>query len=342
MPEESELPPDLRQLADFNALKLRDGDWEYDLKNILKTLERSGFKPVTSPSPAAATAERHTVAPVATKATAIKVIVGGGLTLLGLAALGAEDLNRDGHVGVMVFTIVGIAMGIWAWRDRSAPTWRTLGIVVSVLSGLGFFGAIGGMDSAPASAPSANAAEANTATRDLPNNATRDLPNNSTTVSAAALSTPTVGGLAEVELLRRHALIRYNPALWRASQDVKLEPGSFQYEHKSGEVFFKVIAERLQIGLERLASIGLDNAHKADPGATITRTGSRSINGLDTVFREIEATIDGIPLTFYVHYYSDQSGSIQLVGWTGRSLLSEHRSTIEEFVSGFQLTGQTR
>lgn len=334
MPEESDLPPDLRQLADVNALKLRDGDWDYDLKNILRTLERSGFKPANSPAPVAPPVERHDLAPVSAKVTAVKVIVGGGLMLLGLLALGSDDLTRDGHIGVMVFSIVGIALGIWAWRDRSTAIWRTLGIVVSVLSGLGFFAAIGGMGSAPEAKTSTSTPAAE------PNSPRPGASNDSTTVSASTLSAPTVGGLAEIELLRRHALVRYNPALWRVSRDVKLEPGSSQYEHASGEVFFKIVSERLQIGLEKLAEIGFENAHKVDPGATITRTGSRRINGLDTVFREIEANIDGIPLTFYIHYYSDSAGSIQLVGWTGRSLLSEHRSTIEEFVSGFQLAGK--
>ncbi len=51
MPNESELPPALKPMADFHALRLRDGDWQHDLDAICKTLERAGFKPV-------ATAER--------------------------------------------------------------------------------------------------------------------------------------------------------------------------------------------------------------------------------------------------------------------------------------------
>jgi hypothetical protein len=34
-------------LAGLNALHLRDGDWQYDLDKIRKTLERAGFKPAT-------------------------------------------------------------------------------------------------------------------------------------------------------------------------------------------------------------------------------------------------------------------------------------------------------
>jgi hypothetical protein len=48
MPNESELPPELRRLPEFNALKLRDGDWKQDLEAICRTLVRIGFKPVGS------------------------------------------------------------------------------------------------------------------------------------------------------------------------------------------------------------------------------------------------------------------------------------------------------
>src|SRR5262245_34280497 len=43
MPGTEELPPELCALADLNALKLRDGDWQYDLDHIIRTLEKAGF-----------------------------------------------------------------------------------------------------------------------------------------------------------------------------------------------------------------------------------------------------------------------------------------------------------
>lgn len=48
MPSEDELPSELQSLAEINALKLRDDDWEYDLDKICKTLGKAGFQSVTS------------------------------------------------------------------------------------------------------------------------------------------------------------------------------------------------------------------------------------------------------------------------------------------------------
>ena len=64
MPEEKDLPADLRPLCERNAVKLRDGDWQYDLERIFKMLEKAGFAPAkqkaadnpSAPAPAAAPA----------------------------------------------------------------------------------------------------------------------------------------------------------------------------------------------------------------------------------------------------------------------------------------------
>jgi hypothetical protein len=122
---------------------------------------------------------------------------------------------------------------------------------------------------------------------------------------------------------------------------VPTQSNAFQLVHQSGEVWMKVVAEPFQIGIEDLAEISLNQVKNSDPMAKVTRNGSRQVNGLNLVFREIEATLFQLPFTFYNHYYSDTSGCIQILGWTGRSLLEKHRSTIEEFLEGFEVPDLT-
>jgi hypothetical protein len=49
MPADTDLPEDLRAITEHNALNLRDGDWQYDLTNICRTLEKAGFQPIAPP-----------------------------------------------------------------------------------------------------------------------------------------------------------------------------------------------------------------------------------------------------------------------------------------------------
>ena len=97
------------------------------------------------------------------------------------------------------------------------------------------------------------------------------------------------------------------------------------------------ISERSEIPLDELLEIGLTNAREAQPSVIVTRRGTRTVNGLVMLFQEMEGTVSGVPFTYYAHYFSDSSGTHQLLGWTATNLIGAHRSTIESFVSGFQL-----
>ena len=147
MPEESELPGELRRLAEHNALRLRDSDWHYDLGNICKTLEKAGFEPIVCAGKAPDTS------PLAKKGVSAMGIVGAIITALVLLAIGSDDLDHDGHLGAAVLSGIALVLGIFTWREswRQATKARILGIAVSTLAALGLLAAVGGMDSPPVS-----------------------------------------------------------------------------------------------------------------------------------------------------------------------------------------------
>ena len=250
MPDQSELPPDLQRLTEFNALKLRDGDWQHDLDAICRTLEGIGFKPVSSGAQTPQS-EDPLQAPARKKGPNVKAIIGAAM---------------------MVSVLLGFLFGLGRSRGSDVP------------------------------------------------------------VSNA-------GGPTSVQLLGGHAVVRYDPEIWRPD-NTPLTPGNFQWVHATGRVFFSVTSQPFQVGPEDLATNGFMTLQRFDPKSTITRRGSRRVNGLDMIIREFEATDKDIPLTYYAHYYSDTSGSVALVGWTYRPLIDDSRRTIEQFVAGFDVTAK--
>lgn len=63
MPSEQDLPPELRPLADINALKLRDAEWQFDLDRLCNTLEASGFQRLATPESFTTPASRPAPSP---------------------------------------------------------------------------------------------------------------------------------------------------------------------------------------------------------------------------------------------------------------------------------------
>jgi hypothetical protein len=84
-----------------------------------------------------------------------------------------------------------------------------------------------------------------------------------------------------------------------------------------------------------MLEIGLEYMREVDPNAKVVRRGTRTVNGLPMRLQEVEVTVDDIQVVYYAHYYSDASGTHQLVGWFTSNLAAAHRGTIESFVSGF-------
>lgn len=140
-----------------------------------------------------------------------------------------------------------------------------------------------------------------------------------------------------VNLLGSHALIRFDSSEWReepaGNDDVLV-----QYSHESDEVFVSVIAERSQIPMENIPDIALQNMQDEDPNAKITTRGYRTVNDAQVSYAEISASISGIPIAYLGHFYSDSSGTVQIIGATASNLFEEHKRTIERFVAGFEVS----
>ena len=151
------------------------------------------------------------------------------------------------------------------------------------------------------------------------------------------LTAPTeAGSFSTLNLLQNRMAVRYDSSEW--SVQASSEPGVYQLQHSTADLYVRVIEERIQMPLEVMPEVALANAREVDPNVTAIRQGSRAVNGVRMLFMEYEARVDGVSFVFVAHFFSDTSGTVQIIAWTGRNLLAEYRDTIERFVSGFEVS----
>jgi hypothetical protein len=129
-------------------------------------------------------------------------------------------------------------------------------------------------------------------------------------------------------------MVWYLPSEWKRAST---ESGVTQFANNNGFVHGRVITESAVITLDDLEKVALDNARSVDPSAKIVSRSFRIVNGVRMMVLRFDATVDKAPLAFYGHYYSDRSGTLQIIGWATHSLFESARPIIEGFVSGFQL-----
>jgi hypothetical protein len=140
-----------------------------------------------------------------------------------------------------------------------------------------------------------------------------------------------------LSLLGGKAVLRFDPSEWQLVREPD-EPGHQQLVHVDGDVYFRVITERIAVPMGALPEVMLANAKAASDDVRITRQAMRSVNGTDVLLLELTGTVTGIPFVFYGHYYTGPQGTIQLTGFTSENLIDEYRVSIEKLVSGFDLT----
>jgi len=126
MPDLADLPPDLRGLTQFNALRLRDGDWQYDLSKILKTLEKIGFVSVLRAEPGLTESSRlHPGMP-------LKLIVSYILSVLVLLGLYGDDgtADKDTFYGMALLSFIALVLAVFAYQERrSYRRWFSFGAI---------------------------------------------------------------------------------------------------------------------------------------------------------------------------------------------------------------------
>ena len=142
MPSASELPQELAPMAELNALKLRDGDWEADVAKIVQRLERLGIKRIAGPDASSTSAKLS--------AKAIWSLVVAVLVVIGLAD-GKND--EDTIIGALALSAVALGLAVFAYLDirKRKATGKGLaigGLVASIVAALIAI-AMAGMDVPP-------------------------------------------------------------------------------------------------------------------------------------------------------------------------------------------------
>ncbi|MBB1272366.1 MULTISPECIES: hypothetical protein [Psychromonas] len=106
---------------------------------------------------------------------------------------------------------------------------------------------------------------------------------------------------------------------------------------KAGDLYARVITERIQINNKELTEIALDNAKNVAPNAKVIKKEYRMVNGKKMIYMEMVGTMKGIEFQYLGYYYSDASGSTQYVTFTGASLVEKYRAEIDDLLNGFAI-----
>lgn len=125
-----------------------------------------------------------------------------------------------------------------------------------------------------------------------------------------------------------------DPKKWAFRKEGDGSAREYLFDRKGKDMYAMLISERIEIALEMFPEIALHNAQKAAPDAAITKKEYRTVNGSKVLCLQITGTTNGIRFTYFGYYISNDSGTIQLVGFTSQKLFKEYAAEIEELLNG--------
>ena len=111
----------------------------------------------------------------------------------------------------------------------------------------------------------------------------------------------------------------------------------YTFELKGEDAYGMMINEAIQMEVEPLAQIALENARAAASDVEVVKKEYRMVNGKKVIFMQMAGTISGMKFTYLGYYYSDKSGSTQLVAYTGTALVEKYRAELESFLNGLSV-----
>ncbi|MEQ9220181.1 MAG: hypothetical protein RLO17_19150 [Cyclobacteriaceae bacterium] len=126
-----------------------------------------------------------------------------------------------------------------------------------------------------------------------------------------------------------------DPKSWTFRKGSEDDAYEFQFQKKKDDLYAMMITEKLEIPVESLQNIAIDNARAAAPDLKVTKEEYRTVNGLEVLMMQMTGTIQGMRFTYCGYYFSNESGAVQLLTYTGEKLFDEYYPEIEKFLNGF-------
>jgi len=106
---------------------------------------------------------------------------------------------------------------------------------------------------------------------------------------------------------------------------------------KKGDLYARLITERIKLAPENLSNIAFENAKKVAPDLKLINKEYRVVNGHQVIYMVMAGTSQGIKFNFLGYYFSDQSGSTQFVVFTSEDLVERYQTEISDILNGFSV-----
>lgn len=126
-----------------------------------------------------------------------------------------------------------------------------------------------------------------------------------------------------------------NTNKWSFKKATVNKEAEYELRLKDGDLYGLIITEAISIPLETLKSIALENAKNVAPDIRVIKEEFRNINGNKVLLIQMNGTMQGIKVSYYGYYFSNENGVLQFLTYTSQNLIDDYKDEIENLLNGF-------
>ena len=135
---------------------------------------------------------------------------------------------------------------------------------------------------------------------------------------------------------RTNHAVWYNSLKW-STVDVKpTEASEYLFKLKDRDGYCLTVVEKIEIPVENFREIILKSLRmRGAEQMEIVKEEYRMVNGQRVLHMQFDASSKGIKFTYTGYYYSNETGTTQLLCYTGKNLFKDYKQDFENMLNGF-------
>lgn len=130
--------------------------------------------------------------------------------------------------------------------------------------------------------------------------------------------------------------IWYNETKWSKSDMKPSEATEFLLKLKDQDGYCITVVEKIEIPIENFSAIVLKSMKmRGAENVVVEKEEFRMVNGKRVLFMQFSATTSGMTFTYAGYYFSNESGTSQLLCYTSKNLFNQYKQEFMNMLNGF-------
>lgn len=141
----------------------------------------------------------------------------------------------------------------------------------------------------------------------------------------------------DIKSKNTNTIVKLDAKQWTFGPGKNNQDAEYEFKLKRKDLYGMLITEGIEIPVENLAEIAIEYMKSASTNSVVLKKEYRQVNGQKVIYIEMSGKSMGIDLIYRGYYFSNLTGSTQLITWTSKNLQDKYTAETMDFLNGLTI-----